>query len=150
MKTLPLSRIDLALNSFAPTQTKFDSTKALYDYARKRVVGVARNFNREYLLVADTRKNEILFERLGNRKTVHIENWLLPNNRRDIVVIHGHTRNGYPLSSRDCLHLIDGEYDKVIAFDKRGRFSLLQNFPKVILKRQKKLLNMSLVSLKRL
>ena len=140
MKTLPLSRIDSALNSFAPTQTKFDSTKAMYDYARKRIVGVAKEFNREYLVVANTSKNEILFERLGERKAVRVENWLLPNDRRNIAVIHGHTRNGYPLSSRDCLHLINGEYDKVIAFDKRGRFSLLQNLPKSNLEKAKEII----------
>ena len=140
MKTLPLSRIDSALNSFVPTQTKFESTKAMYDYARKRIVGVAKEFNREYLVVANTSKNEILFERLGERKSVRIENWILPNDRRNIAVIHGHTRNGHPLSSRDCLHLINGEYDKVIAFDKRGRFSLLQILPKSNLEKAKEII----------
>jgi hypothetical protein len=129
MKIRSLNNLDSALNSFARTQTKFDSTKALYDYAKKRIVGVAKKFDREYLVVADTQKNEILFERLGERQTVNIENWLLPNMRRNLAIMHGHTRNGYPLSSRDCMHLFNNEYDKVIAFDKRGRFSLLQRLP---------------------
>lgn len=129
MKIRSLNNLDSALNSFARTQTKFDSTKALYDYAKRRIVGVAKKFDREYLVVADTQKNEILFERLGERQTVNIENWLLPNMRRNLAIMHGHTRNGYPLSSRDCMHLFNNEYDKVIAFDKRGRFSLLQRLP---------------------
>ena len=149
MKTLPLSRIDSALNSFVPTQTKFESTKAMYDYARKRIVGVAKEFNREYLVVANTSKNEILFERLGERKSVRIENWILPNDRRNIAVIHGHTRNGHPLSSRDCLHLINGEYDKVIAFDKRGRFSLLQILPKCNLEKAKEIIKYEFSEFKR-
>ena len=47
--------------------------------------------------------------------------------RNNIVLMHGHvTRFGSPLSPTDCYNLCDEKYKKIIAFNKKGRFSLLQ------------------------
>ena len=123
-------KIEKLLNSFAKQQTNFNSTKELYSYARKRIVGVARELNKEYLIIADTKKNQIISEKLGNDTNVVVDSWLLPNDRRNITIMHGHPkRKGAHLSMQDCYHLCQFEYDKIIAFNKDGRFSLLQILP---------------------
>ena len=123
-------KIENLLNSFAKQQTNFNSTKELYSYARKRIVGVARELNKEYLIIADTKKNQIISEKLGNDTNVVVDSWLLPNDRRNITIMHGHPkRKGAHLSMQDCYHLCQFEYDKIIAFNKDGRFSLLQILP---------------------
>ena len=131
------------LKRFGKPKVEFASTKELYAYARKKIVGVAKDVGLEYLIIADTKKNKILAEAIGDKKNVEIDNKvLLGKNKRDITIMHGHTKKGYPLSSTDCMHLCRHEYDKIIAFDTKGRFSLLQILPNSNLEESKNFLRM--------
>ena len=118
------------LKRFGKPKAEFASTKELYAYARKKIVGVAKDVGLEYLIIADTKKNKILAEAIGEKDSVVIDNRvLLGKNELDITVMHGHTKKGYPLSTADCMHLCEHNYNKIIAFDTKGRFSLLQRLP---------------------
>lgn len=108
----------------------FNSTKELYAYAKKKIVSVAKDVGLEYLIIADTKKNKILAEALGDYDYVKIDNKiLLGRDKQNITVMHGHTKKNYPLSVTDCMHLCRHKYDKIIAFDTKGHFSLLQILP---------------------
>lgn len=115
------------LKTFGKPKVEFGSTKELYSYARKKIVGVAKNVGLEYLIIADTKKNKILVEALGDSENVIIDNKVfLGQDKRNITVMHGHAKKNYPLSATDCLHICRHGYDKIIAFDTKGKFSLLQ------------------------
>lgn len=131
------------LKALGNPKVEFNSTKELYSYARKKIVGVARDVGLEYLIVADTKKNKILAEALGDSENVIIDNRVfLGKDKRNITVMHGHARKGYPLSATDCLHLCKLGYDKIIAFDTKGKFSLLQTLPNSNLDSSKNFLRM--------
>lgn len=131
------------LKSFGKPKLEFKSTKDLYSYARKKIVGMARDIELEYLIVADTKKNKILTESVGDRENVYIDNKIfLGENKRNITVMHGHTKKNHPLSTTDCMHLCKHGYDKIIAFDTKGNFSLLQTLPNSNLNESKDFLRM--------
>ena len=118
------------LDSFAPRKSKFKSTKELYSYAKKRIVGAANELEREYLIVADTKNNQIIAEKIGSGTIVTTEDIFIPENiKKHVVVMHGHTKKKSRMSLTDCRHLCIKGYDKSIVFDQRGRFSLLQILP---------------------
>lgn len=119
------------IDRFMPIQREFRSTKELYCYAKNKIIACAKNKKKEYLIIADTKNNKILYEKLGNRDSVDISNFVFPEKeKQNITVIHGHvTRNGSPLSVSDCLHLCHHKYEKIIAFNKKGRFALFQIKP---------------------
>ena len=118
------------LNSFAERQSEFKSTKELYSYAKKRVVGVANKLEREYLIVADTKNNQILAEKIGSGTMVTTEDIFIPEKiKKHVTIIHGHPKKKSRISLSDCRHLCVKGYDKSIVFDQRGRFSLLQILP---------------------
>jgi len=109
----------------------FRSTKELYAYARKKIINCAQKENKEYLIIANTKTNKILFEKKGSRDFVDIREFSFPQKEKEnIVLLHGHvTRLGAPLSQADCYNLCDVKYEKIIAFNKKGRYSLLQRKP---------------------
>jgi len=116
------------INQLTTMITEFDSTKELYSYAKNKIIHCAKELNKEYLIIADTKRNKILFEKLGEKDFVDIQEFSFPKNEKNnITLMHGHvTKKGSPLSRADCYHLCCEKYDKIIAFNKKGRFSLLQ------------------------
>lgn len=116
------------INSFSVFKTDFSSTKELYSYAQKKIINCAKKENKEYLIIANTKTNKILFEKMGDENSVDIREFSFPDNEKNnITLIHGHvTKFGSPLSTADCLHLCNEKYEKIIAINKKGRFSLLQ------------------------
>ena len=116
------------INPLSIFKTDFGSTKELYAYARNKIINCAKKENKEYLIIANTKTNKILFERMGSEDFVDIRDFSFPSKEKDnIVLMHGHvTRFGSPLSPTDCYNLCDEKYKKIIAFNKKGRFSLLQ------------------------
>jgi hypothetical protein len=134
MTILPINNAKKIINSFEQKQSKFNSTKELYAYAKKKILYSARNLKKEYLIIADTKKNIIIDEKLGENEFVSVNSWLIPNDRKNITILHGHPKKNYPLSLTDCAHLCRCAYDKIIAFDTKGHFSLLQILPNTDLK----------------
>lgn len=124
------------LEQIAPKQTEFKSTKALYTYAKKRITCVAKKINHEYLVVADTKNNKILCEKLGDKYSVEMTDILkeIPKDNKNIAILHGHIGKPSPLSMADCYFLCKNKFDKIIAFDKKGRFSMMQILPQTNLK----------------
>ena len=116
------------IHSFSVFKTDFTSTKELYSYAKKKIIYCAKKENKEYLIIANTKTNKILFEKMGDENSVDIREFSFPDNEKNnITLIHGHvTKYGSPLSTADCLHLCNEKYEKIIAINKKGRFSLLQ------------------------
>ena len=112
-------------------KTDFNSTKELYAYARKKIINCAKEKNKEYLIIANTKTNKILFEKMGEKDFVDIRGFSFPQKEKSkITLIHGHvTRFASPLSSTDCYNLCDEKYEKIIAINKKGRFSLLKRKP---------------------
>lgn len=115
-------------NHLSTMKTEFNSTKELYTYARNKIINCAKKENREYLIIANTKNNKILFEKMGDKDSVDIREFSFPQEEKNnIALMHGHvTRFGSPLSSIDCYHLCEEKYKKIIAFNIRGRFSLLK------------------------
>ncbi len=116
------------INKLSVVQSKFRSTKELYRYAKNKIINCATKQKKEYLIIADTKNNKILYEKLGDRNFVDISNFVFPEKeKQNITLIHGHvTRKASPLSVADCLHLCHHKYEKIIAFNKKGRFALFQ------------------------
>ena len=50
------------INSFSVFKTDFSSTKELYSYAQKKIINCAKKENKEYLIIANTKTNKILFD----------------------------------------------------------------------------------------
>ena len=116
------------IHSFSVFKTDFSSTKELYSYAQKKIINCAKKENKEYLIIANTKTNKILFEKMGDEDSVDIREFSFPQKeKKNITLIHGHvTKFGSPLSPTDCWHLCNEKYEKIIAINKKGRFSLLK------------------------
>ena len=116
------------INPLLMSKRDFSSTKELYAYARKKIIDCAKKENKEYLIIANTKTNKILFEKIGDKDFVDIREISFPKDEKgNIALIHGHvTRFGSPLSPADCYSLCNEKYGKIIAINKKGRFSLLQ------------------------
>ena len=109
-------------------RTDFSSTKELYSYAKKKIIDCAKKENKEYLIIANTKTNKILFEKMGDEASVDIREFSFPEDEKNnIALIHGHVTNyASVLSPTDCWHICNEKYGKIIAINKKGRFSLLQ------------------------
>ena len=118
----------IQINPLSIYKTEFASTKELYTYAKNKIVNCAKKQNKEYLIIADTKKNKILLETIGEEDFVDIpKEFKFPKEWKNIALLHGHpTRKSSPLSRYDCYSLCCDNYEKVIAFNKKGRFSILQ------------------------
>ena len=116
------------INPLSLFKTDFNSTKELYSYAKKKIIYCAKEENKEYLIIANTKTNKILYEKMGDEDSVDIKEFSFPQKEKNnIVLMHGHvTKFGSPLSPADCLHLCNEKYEKIIAINKKGRFALLQ------------------------
>ena len=105
----------------------FHSTKELYSYAKNKIIEYAKKQNKEYCIIADTKNNIVLYEKLGNKDSVDFSDFNFPENNSNITLMHGHpTRKSSPLSICDCYILCNKKFEKIIAFNKKGKFSLLQ------------------------
>ena len=104
---------------------------------QQRIIEVAKKIDCEYLVVADTKNNKILCEKLGNKYSVEMEDVLkeIPKDNKNIAILHGHIGKASPLSMTDCYFLCKNKFDKIIAFDKKGKFSMMQILPKTNLEK---------------
>ena len=116
------------INPLSLFKTDFYSTKELYSYAKKKIIYCAKKENKEYLIIANTKTNKILYEKMGDENSVDIREFSFPEDEKNnIALIHGHVTNfASVLSPSDCWHLCNNKYEKIIAINKKGRFSLLQ------------------------
>ena len=109
------------------TQKNFSSTKELYSYAKSKIIAYAKKHNKEYGIIADTKNNIVLYEKPGTRDSVNFSDFKFPENNSNIVLMHVHpTKKASPLSVFDCFMLCSLNFEKIIAFNKKGNFSLLQ------------------------
>ena len=108
------------INPLLSFKTDFSSTKELYSYAKKKIIYCAKEENKEYLIIANTKTNKILYEKMGDEKSVDIREFSFPEDEKNnIALIHGHVTNfASVLSPTDCWHLCNNKYEKIIAINK--------------------------------
>ena len=123
IKTITENKAD---NRIKPLQTEFKSTKDLYAYAKTRCLDALNQPSPyEHALILDTKRNKVIAEYIGDSKVCTIEDLSkLDLDKKNITIVHGHPEN-YPISIPDIKTLINSEINKVIAFNKKGEFSLV-------------------------
>ena len=113
-------------NRINPIKTEFNSTKELFNYAKKRCIDALNSPSPyEHALILKKKKNKIIAEYLGDYKGCFIEDLnILEIDRKNTTIVHGHPEN-YPISITDINTLINSGINKVIAFNTKGEFSLV-------------------------
>lgn len=113
-------------NRVQPLQEQFRSTKDMLYYAKKRCVdAINRDNPYEHVVVMDIKKNRVLAEFAGDKHSCNLDG--LKNmdiDKESTVLAHSHTVPT-PVSPPDINTLITYNINQIIAFDSKGRFSLV-------------------------
>lgn len=114
-----------ASNRVEPLKTEFASTKELFQYAKMRCLNALHsNEPYEHAIVADTKKNKIIAEYIGDRNSCSLEDLpFLELDKEHTIIFHGHLKE-LPLSSTDLKTLINSNTFCNVAFNPKGEFSL--------------------------
>ena len=115
------------INRVEPERVQFDSTKEMFQYAKKKIMfNLNNDFNpREYTVIMNVKDNKVLAEYIGDSKSCDlsdIESLVLDD--KNVVLMHGHPES-YPISRADVRMLLKYKINQVIAIDKDGKFSMV-------------------------
>jgi hypothetical protein len=123
-KTTSALKIERPKNRVEPLQNDFKSTKELFMYAKSRCLKALNCENPyEHVIVADTQKNKILAEYIGDNKSCTMNDLHSLELDENSIIFHGHPIS-YPLSTTDIQTLIASNLNCDVAFNKKGEFSL--------------------------
>ncbi len=128
-----------------PLQRDFRCTKDLFVYAKQRCIQALNQPEPyEHVVIADTKKNKVIVEYVGNSKYCRIDGFEKLNlDKQNTVLIHGHP-SSTPISPGDIYTLLNSNLTQVVAINDKGNFSLVAkstNFDKNVDKAYKRFRN---------
>lgn len=134
-QNIHLKNLDSAMLGWVrPDKTiNFQTEHAAQSFAKNKVVK-ALNAKKTYEKAFLLKQNRVVAECNGNRQGVNIQE-LLNTDARGMSLVHGHpdvtySGNTVPLSLADYLVMLTNKLDKMIAYNSKGEYNMLEKCTK--------------------